>query len=52
MLKLSMPKSKAKELVPVSLGSSARLQVGQTVFTLGNAMGLDHTLSKVCTRGA
>lgn len=47
VLKLSMPKSKARELTPASLGSAGGLHVGQSVFLLGNAMGLDHTLSRV-----
>jgi S1-C subfamily serine protease len=32
-------------LVPIDVGSSADLQVGQKVFAIGNPFGLDHTLT-------
>ena len=32
-------------LVPVTLGTSADLEVGQKVFAIGNPFGLDHTLT-------
>ncbi|MGR9116430.1 MAG: S1C family serine protease [Gammaproteobacteria bacterium] len=31
--------------VPIALGSSKELQVGQSVFAIGNPFGLDHTLT-------
>lgn len=31
---------------PISLGESASVQVGQTVFAIGNPFGLDYTLTK------
>ena len=34
-----------KRLQPVTLGSSADLQVGQRVYAIGNPYGLDHTLT-------
>jgi S1-C subfamily serine protease len=33
------------ELHPIPVGSSADLQVGQTVFAIGNPFGLDHSLT-------
>jgi S1-C subfamily serine protease len=51
VLKLSIPKHKAEQLQPVTLGTSAALRVGQSVFTLGNPFGLDHTLNQVCVLG-
>ncbi len=47
VLRLSIPKHKAEQLQPVTLGTSAALRVGQSVFTIGNPFGLDHTLSQV-----
>jgi S1-C subfamily serine protease len=35
----------AAKLVPLPLGTSQRLLVGQTVFALGNPFGLDHSLT-------
>jgi S1-C subfamily serine protease len=35
----------ASKLVPLRLGTSADLQVGQKVFAIGNPFGLDHTLT-------
>jgi len=34
-----------RDLKPVSVGSSATLEVGQKVFAIGNPFGLDHTLT-------
>lgn len=48
MLRLSMPKSRLKDLQPVALGSSGGLAVGQAVWGVGNTHGLDHTLTQVC----
>lgn len=42
VLKIAAP---AEVLVPLQVGSSADLQVGQSVFAIGNPFGLDHTLS-------
>jgi S1-C subfamily serine protease len=36
-----------KELVGVTLGSSSTAAIGQSVFVVGNATGLDHTLTRV-----
>ncbi len=33
------------QLLPLKLGSSADLEVGQKVFAIGNPFGLDHTLT-------
>jgi S1-C subfamily serine protease len=33
------------KLVPIDVGSSSDLQVGQSVFAIGNPFGLDHTLT-------
>ncbi|MGH6898621.1 MAG: S1C family serine protease [Geminicoccaceae bacterium] len=35
----------AQQLQPIALGSSANLQVGQTVLAIGNPFGLDQTLT-------
>ena len=43
VLKIDAPK---KELKPVKLGSSANLQVGQSVYVIGNPFGLDWTMTK------
>jgi S1-C subfamily serine protease len=42
MLKVQAPKHK---LVPLALGNSQNLQVGQQVLAIGNPFGLDHTLT-------
>ncbi len=42
VLHISAPKSK---LVPITVGSSHDLQVGQSTFAIGNPYGLDHTLT-------
>ncbi|HKI38014.1 MAG TPA: trypsin-like peptidase domain-containing protein [Gemmataceae bacterium] len=42
VLKISAPKS---ELVPIPVGTSHDLQVGQSTFAIGNPYGLDHTLT-------
>lgn len=39
-------KSVKKGLVPITLGSSANLEVGQTVYAIGNPFGLDWTMTK------
>ncbi|EFJ41325.1 hypothetical protein VOLCADRAFT_119736 [Volvox carteri f. nagariensis] len=51
VLKLSVPKSKLRELQPVTLGSAAGLRVGQTVYGIGNPWGLGHTLSQGLVSG-
>lgn len=53
VLKMSLPKSKLRDLQPVTPGSAAGLRVGQTVYGIGNPWGLGHTLSKgvVCGLG-
>jgi S1-C subfamily serine protease len=43
VLKIDAPKSK---LHPVTLGSSKNLQVGQSVYAIGNPYGLDWTMTK------
>jgi S1-C subfamily serine protease len=42
VLRISAPRAK---LVPIRIGTSADLQVGQKVFAIGNPFGLDHTLT-------
>ncbi len=42
VIKIDAP---AEELVPVKLGDSSRLRVGQRVFALGNPFGLERTLT-------
>jgi S1-C subfamily serine protease len=42
VLKIDAP---AGKLVPLKIGTSADLQVGQNVFAIGNPFGLDHTLT-------
>jgi S1-C subfamily serine protease len=39
-------------LVPLRLGESSDLEVGQKVFAIGNPFGLDHTLTAGATAGA
>ncbi|GLI67696.1 hypothetical protein VaNZ11_011962 [Volvox africanus] len=51
VLKLSVPKSKLRELQPVTLGSAAGLRVGQSVYGIGNPWGLGHTLSQGLVSG-
>jgi 2-alkenal reductase len=43
VLKLRSP---PPDLVPITVGSSADLQVGQTVFAIGNPFGLSRTLTQ------
>ena len=43
VLKIAAPQ---KSLVPLEIGSSTDLKVGQTVLAIGNPFGLDHTLTK------
>ena len=42
VLKIKAPREK---LLPIKVGTSADLQVGQKVFAIGNPFGLDHTLT-------
>jgi S1-C subfamily serine protease len=42
VLRIRAPREK---LVPIRVGTSADLQVGQKVFAIGNPFGLDHTLT-------
>ncbi|GIL66100.1 hypothetical protein Vafri_19704 [Volvox africanus] len=51
VLKLSVPKSKLRELQPVTLGPAAGLRVGQSVYGIGNPWGLGHTLSQGLVSG-
>jgi S1-C subfamily serine protease len=37
--------ARQEKLVPVPIGKSSELQVGQKVFAIGNPFGLDHTLT-------
>ncbi|MEM7448549.1 MAG: trypsin-like peptidase domain-containing protein [Myxococcota bacterium] len=37
--------ARAEQLVPLTIGTSADLVVGQRVYAIGNPFGLDHTLS-------
>lgn len=46
MLKLQAPDSVLSDLKPITLGTSANLQVGQRVFAVGNPFGLDHSMSQ------
>ena len=41
VLKIDSP----KKLVPIPVGDSAKLRVGQTTLAIGNPFGLDHSLS-------
>ncbi len=43
VLKIDAPKD---ELKPVKIGSSSNLQVGQSVYVIGNPFGLDWTMTK------
>jgi S1-C subfamily serine protease len=43
VLKIDAPKERLR---PLLIGSSSDLQVGQTVFAIGNPFGLDQTLTK------
>lgn len=45
VLKLLAPTEVTQALKPVTLGSSAGLQVGQKTYALGNPFGLDHSMS-------
>jgi S1-C subfamily serine protease len=42
VLKISAP---AEELIPIELGDSSRLRVGQVVFAIGNPFGLERTMT-------
>mmetsp|Transcript_15087 Transcript_15087/g.30637 ORF Transcript_15087/g.30637 Transcript_15087/m.30637 type:complete len:435 (+) Transcript_15087:135-1439(+) len=42
VLKINAP---SNELVPIPVGSSGELLVGQSTFAIGNPFGLDHTLT-------
>ena len=41
---------KAPRLVPLEVGGSERLRVGQRVFAIGNPFGLDQTLTSGIVR--
>lgn len=45
VLQLLAPKEVVSALKPVTIGSSAGLQVGQKTYALGNPFGLDHSMS-------
>ena len=45
VLQLLAPAEVLRALKPVTLGSSAGLQVGQKTYALGNPFGLDHSMS-------
>jgi len=45
VLQLLAPKEVLSALKPVTIGSSAGLQVGQKTYALGNPFGLDHSMS-------
>ena len=45
VLKINGPASLSSELVPVQLGNSAGIKVGQSSLSIGNPFGLDHTLT-------
>lgn len=45
VLRLLAPPEVVRALKPVTLGSSAGLQVGQKTYALGNPFGLDHSMS-------
>ncbi len=42
ILKIDAP---SDQLIPIAVGSSSDLQVGQFVYAIGNPFGLDHTLT-------
>jgi S1-C subfamily serine protease len=42
---LKIDRGTADALVPLTVGTSADLRVGQAVFAIGNPFGLDHTLT-------
>jgi S1-C subfamily serine protease len=46
-----MPRARAAQLRPVTLGSSSNLVVGQSVFAIGNPFGLDQTLTSGIVSG-
>ena len=48
VLQLQCPVEKQQELVPITVGTSANLLVGQKVFALGNPFGLDHSMTQAC----
>ncbi len=45
VLRLKAPAAKLSALVPLPLGTSADLRVGQKTFAIGNPFGLDYTLT-------
>jgi len=45
VLELEAPPEVIRSMKPVTVGTSARLRVGQRVFAIGNPFGLDHTLT-------
>lgn len=46
VLKLQAPNNVLSNLKPITVGTSANLQVGQKVFAVGNPFGLDHSMSQ------
>lgn len=48
---LDVPRAKAAQLRPVTLGSSSDLLVGQQVYAIGNPFGLDQSMSRGIVSG-
>ncbi len=45
ILKLVRPASTSEEIVPITLGNSSQIKVGQKVMAIGNALGLQASLT-------